>query len=141
MWDKSLQLVNYSNWAPDEPNNAGSGEDCVVIGYGTDFSQRLWNDASCNSEYAYALCEPLPSVDCTNNTDTLIYIIGILIGVIVFLLLISVGVIFFIRRRQESLDVKEGDNVDTYDTYYDKNNSVRTNLKSPETYYTYSYYN
>ena len=109
MWDKSLELVNYTNWGPDEPNNAGSGEDRVVIGYGNDFSQRLWNDASCNSNNAYALCEPLPSVDCTNNTDTPIYIICILIGVIIFFL-ISVGVIFFIRRRQENLDVKEGDN-------------------------------
>ena len=141
MWDKSLELVNYTNWGPDEPNNADSGEDCVEIGFGIDgiFSQRLWNDAPCNSNNSYALCEPLPRVDCTNNTDTLIYIIGILFGVIV-LLLLSAGVIFFIRRRKENLDVKEGDNVDTYDTYYDKNSSVRVNPNSPETYDTYSYY-
>ena len=45
MWDRSLQLVNYTNWAPDEPNDGGHGEDasedCAVIGYGPDFSQRV----------------------------------------------------------------------------------------------------
>ena len=66
MWDRSLELVNYTNWAPHEPNDGGNGEDaeaedCAVIGYGPDFSQRVWNDAPCNDLYAYALCESLPT--------------------------------------------------------------------------------
>ena len=136
-----------------EPNDGRNGEDaeaedCAVIGYGPDFSQRVWNDAPCNSLYAYALCESLPTgVECTNNTSTFIYSTGILIGVIV-LLLISFSVKFCIRRGQgqENLEVKEGDgnNVDTYDTYYDKKNSVGMNQSSPvtyDTYDTYTYYN
>ncbi|XP_027622184.1 mannose-binding protein A isoform X2 [Tupaia chinensis] len=41
----------YSNWKKDEPNNHGSGEDCVVL-----LIDGLWNDISCTSSFL-AVCE------------------------------------------------------------------------------------
>lgn len=41
----------YSNWKKDEPNDHGSGEDCVII-----LDDGLWNDVSCHSSYV-AVCE------------------------------------------------------------------------------------
>ncbi|KAM6156695.1 mannose-binding protein A-like [Erethizon dorsatum] len=41
----------YSNWRKDEPNDHGSGEDCVVLQ-----TNGLWNDISCTSAYL-AVCE------------------------------------------------------------------------------------
>lgn len=43
--------VQYTNWNDGEPNNAGSGEDCVVI-----LANGRWNDVSC-SESFLAVCE------------------------------------------------------------------------------------
>ncbi|XP_047617973.1 mannose-binding protein A [Phacochoerus africanus] len=43
--------MTYSNWKSNEPNDHGSGEDCVIL-------QRdgLWNDISCSSSFL-AVCE------------------------------------------------------------------------------------
>ncbi|XP_003783561.1 mannose-binding protein A-like [Otolemur garnettii] len=43
--------LTYSNWKKDEPNNHGSGEDCVII-----LTDGTWNDISCTSSYL-AVCE------------------------------------------------------------------------------------
>ncbi|KAL1772868.1 low affinity immunoglobulin epsilon Fc receptor isoform X1 [Sigmodon hispidus] len=64
--------VDYSNWNPGEPNNAGQGEDCVMMrGSGQ------WNDAFCRSYLDAWVCEKqatcetsvaLPSVSPTGPT-------------------------------------------------------------------------
>ncbi|XP_077751319.1 mannose-binding protein C isoform X1 [Canis aureus] len=41
----------YSNWRKNEPNNHGSGEDCVIL-----LQDGFWNDISCESSFL-AVCE------------------------------------------------------------------------------------
>nr|XP_004658055.1 mannose-binding protein A-like [Jaculus jaculus] len=43
--------LTYSNWKQNEPNNFGSGEDCVII-----LKDGLWNDYSCTSSLL-VVCE------------------------------------------------------------------------------------
>lgn len=43
--------LTYSNWKKDEPNDHGSGEDCVTI-----VDNGLWNDISCQASHT-AVCE------------------------------------------------------------------------------------
>ncbi|XP_031217758.1 mannose-binding protein A isoform X1 [Mastomys coucha] len=43
--------LTYSNWKKNEPNDYGSGEDCVTI-----LDNGLWNDGSCQSLHV-AVCE------------------------------------------------------------------------------------
>lgn len=43
--------LTYQNWNANEPNNANSGEDCVVI-----LAEGKWNDVSCSSS-RLAVCE------------------------------------------------------------------------------------
>ncbi|KAL4842072.1 hypothetical protein H8958_022433 [Nasalis larvatus] len=43
--------LTYSNWKKDEPNDHGSGEDCVIL-----LSNGLWNDISCMASFI-AVCE------------------------------------------------------------------------------------
>ncbi|KAM5240188.1 mannose-binding protein A-like isoform 1-T1 [Hipposideros larvatus] len=43
--------LTYSNWKKDEPNDHGSGEDCVIL-----LKDGLWNDISCSSSFL-AVCE------------------------------------------------------------------------------------
>uniref|UniRef100_A0A8D2FIQ2 Mannose-binding protein C n=1 Tax=Theropithecus gelada TaxID=9565 RepID=A0A8D2FIQ2_THEGE len=43
--------LTYSNWKKDEPNDHGSGEDCVIL-----LSNGLWNDISCTFSFI-AVCE------------------------------------------------------------------------------------
>ena len=35
-------IPSYKNWAPNEPNDYGNGEDCTVVGWGD-----KWNDMKC----------------------------------------------------------------------------------------------
>lgn len=41
----------YNVWAPNEPNNAGNSEDCLVFRY-----DNYWNDANCGRRYM-SVCE------------------------------------------------------------------------------------
>lgn len=43
--------IAYSNWKKNEPNNYGSGEDCVVMVEGG-----IWNDISCQASFI-SVCE------------------------------------------------------------------------------------
>ncbi|XP_052790946.1 perlucin-like [Mya arenaria] len=53
IWDKTGELFEVNDWAPNEPNQNGGQEDCLSIfstlGY-------HWNDEHCNSPQAY-ICE------------------------------------------------------------------------------------
>uniref|UniRef100_G1QFQ7 C-type lectin domain-containing protein n=1 Tax=Myotis lucifugus TaxID=59463 RepID=G1QFQ7_MYOLU len=43
--------LTYSNWKKDEPNDFGSGEDCVIL-----LKDGIWNDVSCSASFV-AVCE------------------------------------------------------------------------------------
>ena len=49
-YDSDGQKISYKNWFPNEPNNIGSGEDCVEIMGGN------WNDLPCNGKRSF-VCE------------------------------------------------------------------------------------
>ncbi|XP_074836497.1 uncharacterized protein LOC142003438 [Carettochelys insculpta] len=44
--------VSYSNWNQGEPNNVGSGEDCVMM-----YKDGKWNDAQCANNVDGWICE------------------------------------------------------------------------------------
>lgn len=49
--DLTGRPLTYQNWNAHEPNNANSGEDCVII-----LPEGMWNDVSCSSSYL-VVCE------------------------------------------------------------------------------------
>ncbi|XP_052028569.1 mannose-binding protein C [Apodemus sylvaticus] len=49
--DLTGNTVQYTNWNDGEPNNVGSGEDCVVI-----LTNGKWNDVPCSDPFL-AVCE------------------------------------------------------------------------------------
>lgn len=49
------KIAPYLNWAPKEPNNAGTDEDCVVLV--TYNSAQNMNDESCTEKPQYFICE------------------------------------------------------------------------------------
>merc|ERR1711892_1035399 len=51
VWETSGIELTYFNWYDGEPNNAGSGEDCVEV---SNFQK--WNDLDCD-EYRMFVCE------------------------------------------------------------------------------------
>lgn len=63
------ETVNYTNWAPDEPNNAipfdfglWNDSDCVMIKSGK------WNDTPCSRFYSYpALCSQRYNITLTTG--------------------------------------------------------------------------
>ncbi|XP_021351149.1 perlucin-like, partial [Mizuhopecten yessoensis] len=46
IWPKTEDPVEYMDWGPTEPQNAGAGEDCVCLSEGVDFR---WVDVPCHS--------------------------------------------------------------------------------------------
>ena len=55
-WDWDGPFSTYTNWGSGEPNDAGSGEDCVLLNQS---SGGEWNDASCSTS-TYFVCEANP---------------------------------------------------------------------------------
>ena len=55
VWSPSNTPLSYTNWNYGEPNDSGSGEDCVVA-----YSSGKWNDVRCNNKYKYVCQPPLP---------------------------------------------------------------------------------
>lgn len=51
MWMGSMEPADYTNWRQDEPNNAQSDENCVLID-----NTGEWNDYTCH-ENAHYICE------------------------------------------------------------------------------------
>lgn len=49
--DLTGRAVTYQNWNNNEPNDAGPGEDCVII-----LTEGTWNDVTC-SYSSLAVCE------------------------------------------------------------------------------------
>lgn len=49
------KIATYLNWAPNEPNNAGTDEDCVVLV--TSNSGKYMNDEGCSTKPNYFICE------------------------------------------------------------------------------------
>ena len=144
MWYNSLQPVNYSNWATDEPNDAGKDEDCAVMGYkddegsGDHFTDDdvewsgLWNDIPCDRVGAYALCESLQATTEQPEHIQLYTYIGGGFGGFVVLLLVAVVVTHFNRKK---FNVTEDENA--YDTYYIKKDNVemKSSLDMYDSYY------
>ena len=64
-WE-DYSTVDYVQWSPGEPNDAGDGEDCTEMN-GWDGN---WNDDDCNKEYMY-VCEVYRDLEhkTGNNND------------------------------------------------------------------------
>lgn len=57
-WDDTGDIITSSaaDWHHGEPNNWGSGQDCLAIGHG---STRQWDDASCDYKSSYICQTPV----------------------------------------------------------------------------------
>ena len=53
VYNSSGETIVYENWNSGEPNNFGSGEDCIEIGDGG-----YWNDNFCTKKFPF-VCENL----------------------------------------------------------------------------------
>ncbi|XP_063420133.1 perlucin-like [Mytilus trossulus] len=53
MWADDMELIQYTNWFPNEPNNAGNNQHCLGMMVNQDFK---WDDYSC-SLTNYPLCK------------------------------------------------------------------------------------
>lgn len=58
--------LNYTNWAPSEPNNWNSKNFCVVLSSESSF-KGLWYDVGCTSTYV-VICEKQKTLDKQNQT-------------------------------------------------------------------------
>ncbi|XP_062610971.1 hepatic lectin-like, partial [Saccostrea cucullata] len=51
IWVHSNTTLNYTHWDTGEPNNGGTGENCVEL-----LPEGVWNDNNCDSSHYY-VCE------------------------------------------------------------------------------------
>ena len=54
-WETSGSRMNYTDWEHGEPDNGGSGEDCLSI-INMWYSGGRWFDESCHRRHRY-ICE------------------------------------------------------------------------------------
>eukprot|EP00964_Phaeocystis_antarctica_P051995 scaffold30402_cov43-Phaeocystis_antarctica.AAC.1 len=59
VWSPSNAPLSYTNWKSGEPNDHGSGEDCLLFNYG---GPGKWNDGTCadNRKYVCQTACPVP---------------------------------------------------------------------------------
>lgn len=58
-WVDGTGLTSYNNWRSDQPNDAGSGQDCVGIRMGIHHNKEYdaeWHDNSCQNTKGF-ICE------------------------------------------------------------------------------------
>ena len=58
-WVDGTELIGYKNWRSDQPNNAGSGQDCAGIRMGSHYGKEYnaeWHDNSCQNKKGF-ICE------------------------------------------------------------------------------------
>ncbi|VDI34224.1 low affinity immunoglobulin epsilon Fc receptor [Mytilus galloprovincialis] len=51
IWSTSQTSIVAHNWEPSEPNNIGTGEDCLTVNH-----DGLWNDVPCDTDVRF-ICE------------------------------------------------------------------------------------
>ncbi|XP_071940912.1 C-type mannose receptor 2-like [Antedon mediterranea] len=106
--------LSFTNWAPGEPNEAGSGEDCVS--FVSKYSRLgMWNDLDCTRHQPYICKRPYNSgggpvnpvtppssgkTDGPSGTLSGGAIAGITIGFICVLVLASVLTVLVVKKRQ-----------------------------------------
>ncbi|XP_018561628.1 perlucin [Anoplophora glabripennis] len=58
VWLATGKPIIYTNWAPNEPNNAGGNEKCleVIYDYSDAKQSMMWNDHDCNGP-KFVICE------------------------------------------------------------------------------------
>jgi len=55
VWDGSGVPTSFTNWSPNNPDNAGGDQDCVRMWL--DIGQ--WDDAWCNATVLATMCETI----------------------------------------------------------------------------------
>ena len=63
IYESSGQTITYSNWNPNEPNNAGNTEDCGQLVVST---AGKWNDNDCSKKFAF-VCENKGNIHIRNT--------------------------------------------------------------------------
>ncbi|XP_067274723.1 L-selectin-like [Pseudorasbora parva] len=63
-WVANEEIVNYENWAANEPNNAQSDESCVELYISTTNKSGKWNDDKCSNK-KYPVCH---KAQCLSNS-------------------------------------------------------------------------
>ncbi|GFN98051.1 mannose receptor c type 1 [Plakobranchus ocellatus] len=108
-WLDDTNMINYTNWAPGQPNNYSyqesgheRGQDCVEVGK---HKNGQWNDHVCTAARKF-ICEqpamsPNPQIE-----------VGYLVGIVIFAILVLCGAIiaamFFGRKLYRGVRAKMG---------------------------------
>ncbi|XP_033115546.1 C-type mannose receptor 2-like [Anneissia japonica] len=107
--------LSFTNWAPGEPNEAGSGEDCVSLV--SRYSRvGMWNDLSCDRHQPYICKRPYDSgggpiipvtepaarkTKAPSESLTGGAIAGITVGFVCVLVLVSIMTVIFVRKNEQ----------------------------------------
>lgn len=57
MWITSKNPFGYTNWAPGQPENADTNENCLIVEFPVGQGETRWKDEPCGTKYKY-ICEP-----------------------------------------------------------------------------------